>query len=438
MDRNSWVSTLLQFLILFPAGVSCYFPMKNQMKYTTAKTARLCFIVLVPYCIICTSVCTVLQLNINTILLPSLFIFFFLYNHTVKSGIPKALAVYAGVCAIETFPSQFANILDAYLNPLSGMSGFSIPAALFQLFIACIIMVVFLCTAYNQSAYMIDNLNSPKVWYFTHIISFIFLVFNVLAVPYSYNTLHTSPFPLLFPVLECCAFILLVTIYVLFYQSAMVILEHTKLEKRSQLLEMQAHQYHTLQEYMTQTSRLRHDFRHSVHLLASLANKGDLESIKTHLAEYETAFAENITINYCNDASLNSLFSYYHEMAVLSGIKTNWKTSLPKTFSIPGPDMAALFGNIMENAIGGCQTLPEEQRYFTLVTEIKQGNNLYIVSTNSFNGHVKKKNGIYHSTKHSGQGTGLISIIAAAEKYNGYAQISDNGKEFFIDVMIKI
>ncbi len=92
-------------------------------------------------------------------------------------------------------------------------------------------------------------------------------------------------------------------------------------------------------------------------------------------------------------------------MAVLAGIKTDWSARLPELHGITGTDIAALFGNILENAIEGCQTLPEGQRYFKLVAEIKQGNSLYIVSTNSFNGYVQKTKEGYNST----------SIVAEAQ-----------------------
>ena len=163
-----------------------------------------------------------------------------------------------------------------------------------------------------------------------------------------------------------------------------------------------------------------------------------MKILKKHLDGYELQLSEYMLRDYCADATLNALFGYYHEMAVLAGIKTDWSARLPELHGITGTDIAALFGNILENAIEGCQTLPEGQRYFKLVAEIKQGNSLYIVSTNSFNGYVQKTKEGYNSTKHSGRGTGLVSINAVAEKYSGYSQIYNSGNEFFVDVMIKI
>lgn len=100
--------------------------------------------------------------------------------------------------------------------------------------------------------------------------------------------------------------------------------------------------------------------------------------------------------------------------------------------------MAALFGNLLENAIAGCRTLPPGSRYFCLTAEIRHENRLYVVSTNSFDGNVKKDKAGYRSTRHSGLGTGLASIAAVAEKYGGTAKASNTDREFFVDVVLKL
>ncbi len=101
-------------------------------------------------------------------------------------------------------------------------------------------------------------------------------------------------------------------------------------------------------------------------------------------------------------------------------------------------DLASLFGNLMENAIAGCMMVPEKERRFALSVEALQGNCLYIVSTNSFDGRIKKSGDGYLSTRRDGEGTGLLSISSAAKKYQDYARISHKGNEFFMDVMLKV
>lgn len=142
--------------------------------------------------------------------------------------------------------------------------------------------------------------------------------------------------------------------------------------------------------------------------------------------------------NYCANAALNALFGYYHEMAVSADIDTDWHIELPKQLPTTELDMVSLFGNLMENAIDGCRTVQSGRRYFCLTAEIRHGNRLYIVSTNCFDGKVRKGKDGYRSTKHNGNGVGLAAIAATAEKYGGSAQASNSDTEFFVDVVMKI
>ena len=400
------------------------------------KTTVLCCAVLIPFSVVGACVITAFALETNAVILPALIMFFFIFRLTVRLDLPKMLAIYVGVCAIQTFPAQFATIADIYLK--SEAEGLTVQAALIHLGLACLLAVSFIYPARNLFFRMVDELEIPKIWYFVTALSTIFLVFNILAIPKSYDIIRESRLQYIFPTMECCALAILIIIYVLFYRGSLIIIEHAQLEKRSQLLEMQAHQFHKLQEYMKKTARLRHDFRHSVHLLSTLADNGDLDSIRTHLAAYEQQLTESVSVQYCANAALNALFGYYHEIAESQKIRTDWKIELPEPLTVSELDMAALFGNMIENAIAASAVLPEHERYFNLTTEIRHGNNLYIVSTNSFNGKVRKGKEGYYSTKHSGRGIGLLSITAAAEKYGGSAQIRNSSKEFFVDVVMKI
>lgn len=397
----------------------------------------LCCGALIPFAFIGACIITVFDLNTNIIMLPALLAFFFVFRLTVRLDLSKTLAIYVGVCAVQTFPAQLANIAEVYIDPNGEY--FPLTASLIQLGLSCLVVLIFIYPARNFFYRMVDILEIPRIWYSVTVLSAIFLIFNILAIPKSYDIILETKLQYLFPALECGALALLATIYVLFYRGSLIIVEYAQLEKRSQLLELQEHQYRKLQEYISQTERLRHDFRHSVHILASFAEKGDLDGIQVHLSEYEQYFADSAQINYCKNPALNALFGYYSKMAEASAIKTDWSIELPEPLTVSELDMAALFGNIMENAIYACSLLPEKQRYFSLTSEVRNGNSLYIVSTNSFDGKIlKDRVGKYLSTKRSGHGTGLSSIAAAAEKYGGSANFYNSGKEFYADVVLKV
>lgn len=437
MNIQEWLYTLPQYLILLPAAASCYLPMKNRMKYSPKKTAALCLAVLVPYALIAAWAQTAFHLDTNAPLLPFLPVFFLLYRRTVDADLSRTLAVYVGVCAVQTFSCHMTNVIMAYYDPRAWDTGGSVASSLIQAGFAGLILGS--CWFVRRPIrWSIDRLDSLRIWYSIAAISGIFLVLNVALVPDTPEMYYAGqPFHLL-PLLEVCILMLLVCVYVLFYQGARLVLGRAQLEQRTQLLEMQSHQYRALQEHMEQTARLRHDFRHSVRLLSDMAECGDLEGVRAYLAQYEKTLTEKSPVNYCANGTLNALFRYYHEMAVSEGIDAAWKIELPHPLTVSELDLASLFGNILENGIEGCRTLPEEKRYFSLTAELRHGNSLYIVATNSFDGHVRKRENGYLSTKRSGTGIGLAAIAAVAEKYDGVLQASNSSSEFFTDVVIKI
>lgn len=432
MFTEEWLCNFIELLVLVPSALSCYLPAGNSMKFSFGKTAALCCGVMTSYSFIAASVLTAFDLLPNFIFLPTIVIFFFAYRLTVKLDMARSLAIYVGVCAIETFPAQFANA--AYANP-----GFSdLDTSLIHLALSWLLFALFVYPAGHYFFKMVEELEIPKVWYFVTALSAIMLIFNMMVSPDSYEILQQTRLKYLFPLLECFALAVMVTIYILFYRGSLLIIEHEQLKKRSQLLEMQAHQFRELQGYMRRTAQLRHDFKHSVHILSALAERGDIDGVRAHLSEYEQRFSEDVSVSYCSNEALNALFGYYHGIAESENIKTDWKIQLPEPLTVSELDLTAVFGNIMENAVNACAALPEEERYFDLTAEIHCGSTLYIVSTNSFNGRVIKGRDGYRSTKHSGRGTGLMSIAAAAEKYGGSARFGNSDKEFFVDVALKV
>lgn len=164
MDNTyKWLSILLQLLVLIPSTASCYLSAKNQIKYSPGKTAALCASLLLPYSLIFAALHVLLHIDIYAMLLPSLVVFFFLYRRTVYLDFPRALAIYTGVCAIETFPAQFAYSLDATLHPASGAANLSPEGALFQLGLSLLLLAAFSYPATRHFAQTVDTLDAARV-----------------------------------------------------------------------------------------------------------------------------------------------------------------------------------------------------------------------------------------------------------------------------------
>ena len=230
--------------------------------------------------------------------------------------------------------------------------------------------------------------------------------------------------------------LLLMFLTVIFYYAAMSIYHSEQTKAKARMLEMQESRYLRLQDYIEKTRKLRHDFRQSIHVMNTLAAEEDYDTLKKYLAEYEAQMPVGLT-DYCRINSVNALLNYYGQWAEQNGIKLSWKIQLPDDAGISQPDLCSVLGNVVENALDGCMTAQTGERYHQL-SVICEEPYIYIVSTNSFDGNVKEKNGSFMSTKHKGMGTGIPSIKAAVEKYNGTAEFRYKGKEFYGDIMMKM
>lgn len=436
---EAWLIAWLQFLVLLPAALSCFLVMKHQLRYSPLRTAAVCAAVLLPLTVLGAWACAAAHIvDINALLLPMLAVLFFGYRAMLRCRISKCLAVFIGVCAVQTFPAQFAVAFDAATHPEVTTNSTSLEGAVFQLVLSAALTGAFVWPEVRALYKMVDDIDIAGIWYAAAAISAAFLGSNILALPRFYTTLRTARLPYLFPILEGVALCVLLSIYGFFLYGASVINENARLRSQAQLLEMQARQYQMLQDYVERTSRLRHDFRHSVRLLTSLAEEGDLPSIRAYLAESSSRLTDSPPRTYCSNAALNALFVYYHAEAEAAGIRTDWRLQLPDPLPFSEIDLASLFGNLIENAIEGCATVPEDTRYFSLLSEVRHEARLYIVSTNSFDGHTNDEDGTFRSTKHEGCGFGLASIEALTQKCGGSMRAAASGSEFYVDIVLQI
>jgi len=429
---------LPQFLNLLPAALLCYLPVRNRLRFSYRKTAMMCILFIIPYAAIAAWVCLVTRIDMNLILVLSLGLFFLFYRHGVRTSLSCALSVFMGVCTLMSFPSQFSYAFDAWLYPTASAAEFSMWGALFQFALSCLFSALLCVPCTKLYANLVEQLSDSQVWYPLLAAHGILFLFNLMMIPHYYEMLYIGRVFPMFLAVEAAALVLFLLLHVIFYHLAVVVLKHAELVRRTRFLEIQADQYRMLQNHMYQTRRLHHDFRQSVHILTALAEKGDLPGLRAHLLEYEQRLDAGATINYCANTALNALFNYYKGMADAQGIQTVWQLSIPEPLTVSELDLASLLGNLMENAIAGCMTVPEGERRFALSVEALQGKCLYIVSTNSFDGQTRKSGEEYLSTKRVGKGMGLLSISLVAEKYHGYARISHKETEFLVDVMLKI
>jgi two-component system sensor histidine kinase AgrC len=212
-----------------------------------------------------------------------------------------------------------------------------------------------------------------------------------------------------------------------------------RLEEQLRLARLREEQYRTLEAYLEQTRKARHDFRHAVRTIDELAGEGKLEELRGFVREYVRLQPEQAAAcRFCAHPAANAIFRSYAGAAEAQGIRLSWQTEVPDGIPVSDVDLTAVLGNILENAIRTCAAVPEGERYIRLRVDTDTPGALFITAANSFDGKPALQNGRFLSTRKDGGGLGLASVAAAAKKYGGAAQFSCRGREFQSSVMLRL
>ena len=103
------------------------------------------------------------------------------------------------------------------------------------------------------------------------------------------------------------------------------------------------------------------------------------------------------------------------------------------------PDICAIFGNALDNAIEAVRQLPEDDRVIRLETRLAKGmlvvrveNPCVRADAHSFAHHSEPKSALPPTTKNDrvSHGFGLRSIQEAVRKYDGHMEISAGDESF--------
>ena len=193
-----------------------------------------------------------------------------------------------------------------------------------------------------------------------------------------------------------------------------------------------------LKTQMESTRRARHDMRHHMNVIRTMAENNQCQEITQYLEKYLEATSWNEKFVYCGHFSLNALLVYYVQKAKNYGIDVNIDVIIPNELSISDADLTVLFGNLLENAIDGCKTITIENKFINL--KIKRPNEGALVFSikNTFNGNVKLENGKFLSTKEQGSGIGTESVKYVVNKYKGAIEFKSDEETFSVSGVLFI
>lgn len=210
-------------------------------------------------------------------------------------------------------------------------------------------------------------------------------------------------------------------------------------EAMEKQMKIQVSHMEKVNETVEYNRRIRHDFRHHLHAIDTLAKEGKVEKVSEYVAnlsEYHKKGRSQGTL-FCKNTVINALLQYYEDNAGQSEIKTVIRVCADENLPVPEVEFCIIIGNLLENAIDASRSLAREKRKIEFYG--KQEGAMYLISSvNYYEGEIRKRGRRFQSSKHTGNGVGIWSVEKVVEKYNGMMTIDVGEEKFEVKIAIPI
>lgn len=137
-------------------------------------------------------------------------------------------------------------------------------------------------------------------------------------------------------------------------------------EQNREILELQVknirEQTADIEKIAEQTKILRHDIRHMLSTIASLAEKGDAQAILDYVNAAAAMDEVPEPARYCADPILDATLSGYLERAKNSGIALETMLRIPESLPVDSAELSICFANALEASIKACESLPQQHK----------------------------------------------------------------------------
>lgn len=398
---------------------------------------------------------TALSINILVSLIGSLLFYMFLKNTVVFDYITSILGftfiVYIHMVFKESLSEKiftmftiwlFSNVLlviCSYIIYLFSIKDFNLYKS-FSILLRDFIQIAFLFIIhlyfkklYREMLKLVSNkvINIISIY---SIIIFLFLIKNYdITIYKTFNN---------YEILNSLLFIIIIILsYVIIFIAISSVNRNIELEYKFKIIdtqiELQKQNYKTLNKSLEDYYAFRHDIRHTllaIKLMLDAENYTDAADYFNRLNEDE--IYKNVDV-LCKNFTIDSILKHYMSISYKYSIDFRVNANIPQDIHIDNLDLSVVIGNCVENSIEACNNILDNSRKFINLKAEIVGSQLVIKIINSFNGQVKKEDGIIITSKNGdGHGIGLSNVRKISQKYSGYFNIKYNDNEFEVGIVM--
>lgn len=160
----------------------------------------------------------------------------------------------------------------------------------------------------------------------------------------------------------------------------------------------------------------RHDMRHQLLTVASLAQKGDYAALLDYVGTSQAKLDAITPKSYCTNPVLDAVLVNTAVRAEQMDIRMEIEIALPEELPVDVLELSIVFANALENAIQAVKELPDNQR--RIICKSVTHPRFMMEISNPYAGKITFDRRGVPITDKPGHGIGTRSIVAFAEKHS--------------------
>lgn len=428
----------LEFAMMYPAEYLCLASLQEHLR-APRKTYAIGASAITLMGLAGAAMCCMLDMETNFLLIPLLIISFWLLRWRTdrEVSISQTMFLFSVSAVMMSVCTLLAVVLNAEAELDNAQPVFLPSTSVICLTLSVILSAIFRFTAVRWSRWLLQEYHGEAFWESAWPLPALYAAFLVFCMPKEIGVILMNRIRI---IAVLAVSISLLGIFLLLYEMYRVAKEYARssqLDRENQLLAVESRRYMELRSYLEQTRHLRHDFRQHLHVISGLTEAGRLDELKSYLSQYESELSD-ARPTLCVNAAVDALAGHYDYEARKQGIQIEWKLELPKLLPLPEADLCTILGNLLENALHASQKLPPEERQVKVLARMLSPAMMGLMVENRYDGVLKKQGGVLHSTKHDGQGIGLVSVETAVHRYHGNLTVETGGSVFRANVLLNL
>lgn len=425
---------LTQSIVLFAAFLVIY-PIRRYLTVTHNRAMTYTLMTSLVYGIVSTYLHHTFDVSLIALLVLFSPFFFYRIYRLAELDILKLLFVFSFSSTLVAFPAVYARFLNAYLYPeLILGDHLAINVVLITIGWWFLFSALYYFYLHKPYKWILEQFNNKKVlniiWLFPAIFTTILLYVN----PTSSQLADAVQFRLTFRIVHFILIAFVFTSFIL-YQVFKEIIFNETLRNEKAILNLQVVNFHKTMDYMDETRRIRHDFRHHMATISGLVEDHKYQQAQDYLQQYLKSTSGRM-YQFTENNALNALLNYYYNKARDKKVNTKFNIHYPKISNISDVDICSIFGNLLENAVEASQPNLEQTTILEVDLLYDQNHLLTASIKNNHQQQIKKQAGRFISTKRNHVSWGLRSVESLVNSYNGTLLINHDETSFEVKILI--